>query len=59
MSCVAAKMFETLADAGVQFDLRFTVLHRLDMTLSVGYATAFERGLGPRSETMVSLKVLQ
>lgn len=44
--------------AGAQVDVRFTVLSRLDMTVSVGWATAFERGLPPRDEFMASLKVL-
>jgi hypothetical protein len=34
-------------------------LNRLDMTLSVGAARAFEHGQGPRNEAMLSLKVMQ
>jgi len=49
----------SVADAGAQLDIRFTALSRLDMTLSFGYAAAFEDGFGPRKEAMVSLKVLQ
>jgi hypothetical protein len=49
----------SFADAGTQLDFRFTILSRLDMTLSLGYAAAFERGAGPRREAMVSLKVMQ
>jgi len=48
-----------VADVGAQADLRFSVLSSLDMTLSVGVARAFERGLPPRNETMISLKVLR
>ena len=49
----------TVADAGAQLDVRFTVLSRLDMTLSFGYAAAFENGQPRRNEGMVSLRVLQ
>jgi hypothetical protein len=44
--------------AGAQLDLRFLVMHRLDMTLSVGYAAGFEDGARRDDEVMVSLKVL-
>jgi len=47
-----------VANVGVQVDLRFTVLSRLNMTLSLGYATAFESGFEPRDEWMISLKIL-
>jgi len=47
-----------VSNVGVQADLRFVVLSNLDMTFSVGHARAFEKGVGPRNETMVSLKVL-
>jgi hypothetical protein len=40
-------------------DLRFTALSRLDMTLSFGYAAAFDSGVAPRHEGMISLKVMQ
>jgi hypothetical protein len=49
----------TLGNVGGQLDLRFTLLSRLDMTLSAGYAVAFEDGFKPRDEVMVSLKVLR
>jgi len=49
----------TLANAGAQVDLRFTILSRLDMTLSAGYAIAMEEAFRPRHEGMISLKVLQ
>ncbi|HJS57633.1 MAG TPA: hypothetical protein VKA01_05960 [Vicinamibacteria bacterium] len=48
-----------LVNAGGQLDFRFTLLSRLDMTLSGGYAVAFEKGLPPRREWMASLKVLR
>jgi hypothetical protein len=47
-----------VASVGVQVDLRFTVLSRLNMTLSLGYATAFESGIERRDEWMISLKIL-
>jgi hypothetical protein len=54
-----AGLRRTLGNVGGQLDLRFTLLSRLDMTLSAGYAMAFEDGLKPRDEVMVSLKVLR
>ena len=53
------KIAQAIGDAGVQMDLRFTWLARLDMTLSVGYAAAFESGVATRHEAMISLKVMQ
>jgi hypothetical protein len=50
---------QNVGDAGAQMDFRFTMLSRLDMTLSFGYAAAFEHGEAPRHEAMVSLKVMQ
>jgi hypothetical protein len=49
----------TLADVGAQLDIRLTLIHALDMTLSVGGAAAFEDGRAPRREFMASLKVLR
>ena len=43
---------------GAQADLRFSVLHRYDMTLSVGYAVGFHGGRRKGDEVMVSLKIL-
>jgi len=43
---------------GAQADLRFSVLHRYDMTLSVGYAVGFQGGRRRGDEVMVSLKIL-
>ena len=45
-------------ELGAQVDVRFTWLSRLDMTLSFGYAAAFESGFDTRHEAMVSLKVM-
>jgi hypothetical protein len=49
----------TLADVGAQVDVRLTLLSSLDLTLSAGYAIAFEDGRRPRGEAMVSLKLLK
>jgi hypothetical protein len=49
----------SFGNVGGQVDLRFTLLSRLDMTLSAGYAVAFEQGQLPRDEFMLSLKVLR
>ena len=46
-------------NVGGQVDFRLGVLSRLDLTLSAGYAVAFENGLKTRNEVMVSLKVLR
>jgi hypothetical protein len=48
----------TVYDAGAQVDLSFTVLNRLDMTLSFGYAAGFEDGSKLDDEWMLSLKIL-
>ncbi len=45
-------------NVGVQFDFRFTVMSRLNMTLSMGYAKGFGEGSFEDDEFMVSLKVL-
>ena len=46
------------ASVGTQWDLRFSVLHWYDMTLSVGFATGFQGGKRAGDEWMISLKVL-
>lgn len=45
-------------DAGAQVDFRFTVLSRMDMTLSLGWAAGFEDGRKLDDEWMLSLKIL-
>ena len=47
-----------VADLGAQMDIRLQFLTLDPLTLSFGYARAFERHVGPRHEAMVSLKVL-
>jgi hypothetical protein len=49
---------QKIGNVGAQMDFRISVLSRLHMTLSLGYASAFQRGQSPRDEFMVSLKVL-
>jgi hypothetical protein len=46
------------ASAGAQVDLRFSVLHWYDMTLSFGYAEGFRGGRRAGDEWMVSLKIM-
>jgi len=48
----------TLYNAGLQVDLSFTVMNRLPMTLSFGYAAGFEDGRKRDDEWMLSLKIL-
>jgi hypothetical protein len=48
-----------VTNVGGQVDLQLTVLSALDMTISAGYARAFEDGRKPSDEVMVSLKVLR
>jgi hypothetical protein len=43
---------------GAQGDLRFTILHRYEMTLSVGYAVGLQGGRRHGDEWMVSLKII-
>jgi hypothetical protein len=45
-------------NAGLQIDFRFQVMHRLDMTLSAGYAAGFEDDRRVDDEVMASLKIL-
>ena len=46
------------ASVGTQADLRFTILHWYDMTLSAGYAVGFQGNRRVGSEWMISLKIL-
>jgi hypothetical protein len=49
----------TIGNAGAQLDLRIGMLSRLELTLSAGYAAAFEDGQPTRHEGMLSLKILR
>jgi len=46
------------ASTGLQVDLRFSVLHWYDMTLSAGYAVGFDGGRRAGDEWMISLKIM-
>ena len=45
-------------DVGAQIDFRFTVMSRMDMTLSLGYAAGFGDGIDSADEYMMSLKIM-
>jgi hypothetical protein len=49
---------ETYNNVGIQVDLGFTVVHRLPMTLSLGFARGFVSGEKSDNEVMLSLKIL-
>ena len=50
---------QEVTNAGIQVDFRFTILSRLNMTLSLGYARGFGNGaILDDEEFMASLKVL-
>jgi hypothetical protein len=53
------KFYErTVGSVGFQVDFEFTLVHRLPMTFSVGYAAGFEDGDKRDDEWMLSLKIL-
>ena len=47
-----------IGGAGAQVDVRFQLFTLQPLTLSGGYARAFEKGDGPKQEWMISLKIL-
>ena len=50
---------QEVSNAGLQIDFRFTILSRLDMTLSLGYAKGFgNSSILDDDEFMASLKIL-
>jgi hypothetical protein len=51
-------MRQKVWDVGAQVDFRFTVMSRLDMTLSLGYAIGGGSGVEDSDEFMISLKIL-
>jgi hypothetical protein len=53
-----AALRRKVGDAGAQVDFRLQLLTQNPLTLSFGYARAFEKDTAPRSEWMASLKVL-
>ncbi len=46
------------ANLGTQFDVRFSVLHWYDMTLSLGYAVGYKGSKRAGDEVMISLKIM-
>jgi hypothetical protein len=48
----------TLHTLGIQVDWNFTLVHRLPMTLSTGYAAGFEDGEKISDEVLISLKIM-
>jgi hypothetical protein len=46
------------SNVGAQMDLRFSVLHWYEMTLSVGYAVGYRAGTRAGDEWMISLKIM-
>lgn len=48
---------ETYSNFGIQADLHFTIVHRLPMTLSVGFAQGYIDGQRVDDEWMISLKI--
>ena len=48
---------QTYTNVGAQVDLRFSMLHWYESTLSFGYASGFQPGRPRRNEFMVSLKL--
>ena len=55
----SSSLQRNISSVGAQLDFRFTVLSRLDMTLSMGYALGFGDDVtGSPDEFMLSLKVL-
>ncbi len=53
-----ASVRREVRNVGTQMDFRFTMLSRLDMTLSGGYAVAFGNNLTKHDEAMISLKIM-
>ena len=48
----------TYYSIGAQLDFEFTILSRMDMMLSIGYAAGYDEGRFESDDVMVSLKVL-
>ncbi len=55
----SSSLQRSISSVGAQVDFRFTVLSRLDMTISIGYAVGFgDNIVGSPDEFMLSLKIL-
>jgi len=48
----------TYTSAGAQADLRFSVLHWYEMTLSIGWAVGYQGSRRAGDEWMISLKIM-
>jgi hypothetical protein len=53
-----SKFKQTYQSLGFQADLHFTIVHRLPMTLSFGFAQGYIDGHKYDDEIMISLKIL-
>ena len=53
-----ASLRKTYGDLGTQVDLRLSVLHWYDMTLSAGFAVGYKGSRRSGNEWMISLKIL-
>jgi len=53
-----AALRQTYTSVGAQADLRFTIFHWADMTLSAGYAIGYQGSKRAGTEWMISLKIL-
>ncbi len=48
-----------VVDVGAQLNVKLVLFYSLSSTLSAGYARAFEDGIDPQNEWIVSLKILR
>jgi hypothetical protein len=55
----AGAIRRTISNVGGQLDFQLNMLSSIDLTVSVGGAVAYERGVAPRREAMFSLKLLR
>jgi hypothetical protein len=53
-----SRLRRDFSSLGAQVDLRFTVLHWYEMTLSLGYAVGYRGSSRAGDEFMISLKIL-
>jgi hypothetical protein len=53
-----ASLRKNYTSVGAQADLRFSVLHWSEVTLSVGYAVGFQGTRRAGDELMISLKIM-
>ncbi|HSS27017.1 MAG TPA: hypothetical protein VLL50_03635, partial [Usitatibacter sp.] len=53
-----AALRQRYGNVGTQWDMHFSVMHWLEMTLSAGYAVGFHAGRRAGDEWMLSLKIM-